>query len=64
MNYNSGLILLLFIIWSLFFAWQIEMKTIIEEYPDTIVRIDLLILPFLIVLTVYILYIVLRKQKQ
>ena len=62
-SFNKGIILLLLLIWSLFFAYEIEMQTAMKAYPDSMVRIDLLLLPFLIILSVYIVYILIREQN-
>ena len=62
-SFNKGIILLLVLIWSLFVAYELEMQTAIKAYPNAIIRIDLLLLPILIVLTAYIIYSLIKEKN-
>ena len=62
-SFNKGIILLLVLIWSLFFAYELEMQSAIKAYPDAMIRIDLILLPILIFLTGYIVYTLIKEKN-
>ena len=59
---NKSFVLFLIFIWTIYVAWEIDVQSAIKTYPDSITRYDLLILPFLIIFTLYAVYILIRKQ--
>lgn len=58
-----SLILFLMGIWSCFMLWEFDVQTSLSTYSDSIIRYDLLILPFLIIITGYVIFILIRKQN-
>ncbi|MBT8282455.1 MAG: hypothetical protein KJO86_01860 [Muriicola sp.] len=59
---NKSIILFILFLWLVFVAWEIDVQSVVNTYPDSIVRLDLLLLPFLIILTVYVIYLLIRKN--
>ncbi|QBA63586.1 hypothetical protein [Muriicola soli] len=59
---SKSLILFILFLWLVFAAWEMDVQSTINTYPESIVRLDLLLLPFLIILTVFVVYILIRKN--
>ncbi|GGD43777.1 hypothetical protein [Muriicola marianensis] len=63
MNSNKkSFILFILFIWSVYFAWAIDVNASVQAYSNDVTRYDLLLLPFLIIFTGYSAYLILRKQ--
>jgi hypothetical protein len=46
-----------------FAAWEMDAQATIQTLPDTYIRLDLLLLPFLIILTGYAVYFLIRNHN-
>ncbi|WP_372974508.1 hypothetical protein [Muriicola sp.] len=63
MNSNKkSFILFILFIWSVYFAWALDVNASVQTYPKGITRYDLLLLPFLIIFTGYSFYLILKKR--
>ncbi len=63
MNSNTkSFILFILFIWSVYFAWAMDVNASVQTYSKGVTRYDLLLLPFLIIFTAYSAYLILRKQ--
>ncbi|NER09166.1 hypothetical protein SAMN06265375_1011348 [Muriicola jejuensis] len=63
MNSNKkSFILFILFIWSVYFAWSLDVSSAVQTYSKGVTRYDLLLLPFLIVFTGYSIYLLVRKQ--
>ncbi len=64
MNSNKkSFVLFLVFIWSIYVAWVIGIQSPLKNYPESKTRYDLLLLPFLIMFTAYVIYILIRKKN-
>jgi uncharacterized membrane protein len=63
MNQNKkSFIFLVLFIWTIYFAWSMDMQTIAEIQPKTTTRYDLWILPYLLAFTGYAVYLLTRRK--
>jgi hypothetical protein len=63
MNSNKkSFILFILFIWSVYFAWSLDVNSAVQTYSKGVTRYDLLLLPFLIIFTGYSIYLLVRKQ--
>ncbi len=53
--------LCLVLIWACFVVWEIQIQQWITINPVIVVRYDLMLLPLLVVVSFYVLYITLKK---
>jgi hypothetical protein len=60
---KKSFILFILFVWSVYFAWSMDVQSAVKSFPNNMTRYDLLLLPFLILLTGYAVYLLLRKQK-
>nr|WP_299345262.1 hypothetical protein [Allomuricauda sp.] len=51
----------LVIIWSCFILWEVQIQAWLEINPAFVVRYDLMLLPLLLVVSFYVLYVTLKK---
>ncbi len=60
-NKKSFILFILFI-WSVYFAWAMDVNSTVQTYQKGVTRYDLLLLPFLIIFTGYSIYLMTRKE--
>lgn len=60
---NKSLILFILFLWFVFAAWEMDAQAAEQTLPNTYIRLDLLMLPFLIILTGYAIYILIRNHN-
>lgn len=62
-SYKKELFVFLLSIWVLFIGWEFQLQSLDETVLERTERYDLLILPILGIVTVYVLYLMLKKEK-
>ena len=60
-NKKSFIFLVLFI-WSVYFAWALDLQSSAESQPHSVTRYDLWILPYLLAFTGYAIYLLTRRR--
>lgn len=55
---------LLALIWGCFITWEIQIQEWLDINPALVMRYDLILLPLLIVVSFFVLYLTLKKRKQ
>ncbi|WP_424370994.1 hypothetical protein [Muriicola sp.] len=64
MNSNKkSFVLFLIFLWSVYAAWELDVQTALKNYPDSVTRYDLLLLPFLVIFTGYVILLLIRKEN-
>lgn len=62
MQNSKILLMVLAIVWGLFLIWEIDLQKNPLMQSNTMLRIDLLLLPVLLITTLYIVYAI-KKQR-
>jgi hypothetical protein len=64
MNSNKkSFILLILFIWSVYFAWSLDVNSSLQTYSKGVTRYDLLLLPFLVIFTGYSIYLLVKNRN-
>ncbi|WP_299000968.1 hypothetical protein ACOKFD_18970 [Flagellimonas sp. S174] len=53
--------LCLAVIWGCFVMWEIQIQSWLQINPSLVVRYDLMLLPLLVVVSFYVIYVTLKK---
>ncbi|MEM8845995.1 MAG: hypothetical protein AAGD17_02725 [Bacteroidota bacterium] len=53
--------LCLAVIWACFVVWEIQIQSWLQINPSLVVRYDLMLLPLLVVVSFYVVYVTLKK---
>ena len=60
-SYKKSFVVILILLWAVYIAWELDMQTALKNHPDSITRYDLMLLPFLIIITAYVIHLLIRK---